>query len=83
MGQFMEPLMIMSCKVKPSTEELAFFPELTILHATDLDKELVEMIEVLRASKQFTIQLVIGPVKITREVLLPAQASSLPFARPK
>jgi hypothetical protein len=30
------------------------------------------MIETLRASKLFTIQFVLGPVKITKEVLLPS-----------
>jgi hypothetical protein len=73
MIEFMEPLMIMASQMKPPKEEMAFFPELLILQAaTDLPLEYVEMIETLRASKLFTIQFVLGPVKITKEVLLPS-----------
>ena len=65
--------MIMASQMKPPKEEMAFFPELLILQAaTDLPLEYVEMIETLRASKLFTIQFVLGPVKITKEVLLPS-----------
>ena len=65
--------MIMASQMKPPKEEMTFFPELLILQAaTDLPLEYVEMIETLRASKLFTIQFVLGPVKITKEVLLPS-----------
>ena len=83
MIEFMEPLMIMASQMKPPKEEMAFFPELLILQATDLPLEFVEMIETLRVSKLFTIQFVLGPVKITKDVLLPSQVESLPFTRPK
>ena len=52
---FMEPLMIMASELKPSPEEMAFFPELLILHSVGLTAEEVELIETLRASKLFTI----------------------------
>lgn len=58
----MEPLMILSSQLKPSREEMAFFPELLILHSRDLTPEDVELIETLRQSKLFIIQFVIGPV---------------------
>ena len=79
----MEPLMILASQLKPSPEEMAFFPELMILHSQDLTPEDVELIETLHQSKLFIIQFVIGPVKITKDALLPALDHTLSFARPK
>ena len=83
MESFMEPLMIMACDIKPGCDEMKLFPDLLILQLRDLeDNQTIEMIETLRESKLFTIQFVIGPVKITKNALLPAGVDKLPFARP-
>ena len=74
--------MILSCGMVPGKEEMAFFPDLIILHCTDLSlAEDISLVDSLRQSGLFTIQLVMGPVRICKQALLPSQ--SVPFSLPK
>ena len=75
--------MIMSCGMVPSKAEMSFFPDLLILHRRELAEEDLSLIGTIKRSNLFTVQLVMGPVSICKEALLPAQMASLPFSPPK
>ena len=70
---FQEPLMILSAGMTPSKSEMAFFPDLLILHAHSLSPSDAELISTLKNSNLFTIQLVMGPVPICKDALLPSE----------
>lgn len=67
----------------PSKAEMSLFPEILILHCDELGQEDVSLINAIKQSNLFTVQLVLGPVSICKEALLPAQMASLPFSPPK